>query len=60
VKRDGSGTKGDAFCYGLPSLEEKLQTDPVAGLLQSALEAQRRIRSRSESFSTGAGLRASE
>ncbi len=42
VKRDGTGTRADPFCYWLPSLEEKWLTDPLARLLETVAEAARR------------------
>jgi hypothetical protein len=39
VKRQGEGTKTNAYRYWLPSLEEKWQKDPMAKLEQTMLES---------------------
>ncbi len=44
IKRDGSGTKTDPFCYWLPSLEEKWRTDSFAHLREQVAEADCRSR----------------
>jgi hypothetical protein len=43
IKREGAGTKSNPFCYWLPSLEEKWQTDPLSRLLEQIAEAKRNL-----------------
>lgn len=55
LKRDGSGTRADPFCYWLPALEEKWQQDPLARLEQAMLDSRREVLGRIPGLSGGEG-----
>jgi hypothetical protein len=46
VKRQGQGTRTDAYRYWLPSLEEKWQKDPTARLEQTMLDSRLEVMQR--------------